>query len=157
MMLATNTELAAAVEVFFADLGRVRASGGVTEGRSSYGLLANLLNAVGEALKPKVFCVGEYLARALSHREALAEPKDLARLLTSCVRDWLARNVGWHLVRVERDPGITAGAYGGGVVDLGVLTGKGPAASLRRDDGSPAVGGVAVCDGRPLETVPVIV
>ena len=35
--------------------------------------------------------LGEYLARALSHRAALAEPKDLARLLASYARDGLAR------------------------------------------------------------------
>lgn len=34
---------------------------------------------------------GEYLARALSHRAALAEPKDLAWLLASYARDGLAR------------------------------------------------------------------
>ncbi len=35
--------------------------------------------------------LGEYLARALSHRTALAEPKDLAWLLASYARDGLAR------------------------------------------------------------------
>ena len=35
--------------------------------------------------------LGEYLARALSHRSALAEPKDLAWLLASYARDGLAR------------------------------------------------------------------
>ena len=46
-MTGTNTKLSAAVETYFADLGRVRASGGATGERSSYGPLANLLNAVG--------------------------------------------------------------------------------------------------------------
>ncbi len=47
--------------------------------------------------KPRAFAqvtaarFGEYLARALSHRAALAEPKDLARLLASYARDGLAR------------------------------------------------------------------
>ena len=47
--------------------------------------------------KPRVFArevvagLGEYLARALSHRAALAEPKDLAWLLASYARDGLAR------------------------------------------------------------------
>ena len=41
-------------------------------------------NAVGPAL-------AEYLIRALSHRAALAEPRDLARLLASYARDGLAR------------------------------------------------------------------
>ena len=35
--------------------------------------------------------LGEYLARALAHRAALAEPKDLAWLLASYARDGLAR------------------------------------------------------------------
>ena len=41
-------------------------------------------NSVGPAL-------AEYLGRALSHRAALAEPRDLARLLASYARDGLAR------------------------------------------------------------------
>ncbi len=57
LMTGTNTKLTAAVEAYFGDLGRVRASGGATGERSSYGPLANLLNAVGATLKPKVFCV----------------------------------------------------------------------------------------------------
>ena len=43
-----------------------------------------LARAVGAGL-------GEYLSRALSHRAALAEPKDLAWLLASYARDGLAR------------------------------------------------------------------
>ena len=47
--------------------------------------------------KPRAFArevgagLGEYLARALSHRTALAEPRDLAWLLASYARDGLAR------------------------------------------------------------------
>ena len=47
--------------------------------------------------KPRAFArdmgtgLGEYLARSLSHRAALAEPKDLAWLLASYARDGLAR------------------------------------------------------------------
>ena len=58
-MTETSTKLTAAVETYFADLGRIRASGGATGERSSYGPLANLLDAVDAALKPKVFCVGK--------------------------------------------------------------------------------------------------
>ena len=65
--MATNTKLTAAVEVYFADLRRVRASGGATGERSSYGPLANLLNAIGAALKPKVFCVGELAEQGAGH------------------------------------------------------------------------------------------
>ena len=60
-------KLTAAAEAYFADLGRVRASGGATGERSSYGPLANLLNAVGAALKPKVFCVGELADQGAGH------------------------------------------------------------------------------------------
>ena len=66
-MTGTNARLAAAVEAYFADLGRVRASGGATGERSSYGPLANLLNAVGATLKPKVFCVGELADQGSGH------------------------------------------------------------------------------------------
>ena len=66
-MTGTNTKLTAAVETYFADLGRIRASGGATGERSSYGPLANLLNAVGAALKPKVFCVGELADQGVGH------------------------------------------------------------------------------------------
>ena len=41
--------LTAAVETYFTDLWRMRSSGGGTGERSSYGPLANLLNAVGAA------------------------------------------------------------------------------------------------------------
>ena len=66
-MTGTNTKLTAAVEAYFADLARVRASGGATGERSSYEPLANLLNAVGAALKPKVFCVGELADQGAGH------------------------------------------------------------------------------------------
>ena len=66
-MTGTNKKLTAAVEAYCADLGRVHASGGATGERSSYGPLANLLNAVGAALKPKVFCVGELADQGAGH------------------------------------------------------------------------------------------
>ena len=66
-MSNTTTALTAAGETYFADLGRVRASGGATGERSSYGPLANLLNAVGETLAPKVFCVGELADQGAGH------------------------------------------------------------------------------------------
>ena len=62
-----NTKLTSAVESYFADLRRVSASGGATGERSSYGPLANLLNAVGATLKPKVFCVGELADQGAGH------------------------------------------------------------------------------------------
>ena len=66
-MATTNKKLTAAVEAYFADLARVRASGGGTAERSSYGPVANLLNAVGATLKPKVFCVGELADQGVGH------------------------------------------------------------------------------------------
>ena len=66
-MTRTTKGLAAAVEAYFDDLRRVRASGGATGERSIYGPLANLLNAVGATLKPKVFCVGELADQGAGH------------------------------------------------------------------------------------------
>ena len=60
-MAGTKVMLSAAVEAYFTNLGRMRDSGGATGERPAYGPLANLLNAVGAALKPKVFCVGDTL------------------------------------------------------------------------------------------------
>ena len=59
--------LTAAVETYFADLQRLRASGGATGERSYYVPLANLLNAVGRTLKPKVFCVVELADQGAGH------------------------------------------------------------------------------------------
>ena len=42
-------------------------SGGATGERSSYGPLANLLNAIGATLRPKVFCVGELADQGVGH------------------------------------------------------------------------------------------
>ena len=45
----------------------MRASGGATGERSSYGPLANLLNAADATLRPKVFCVGELADQGAGH------------------------------------------------------------------------------------------
>ena len=66
-MSGTNPRLAAAVETYFTDLRRIRASGGATGERSSYPALAGLLNAVGATLKPKVFCVVELANQGAGH------------------------------------------------------------------------------------------
>ena len=79
-MSRTNTRLTAAVEAYFTDLGRVRASGGATGERSSYGPLATLLNAVGATLKPKVFCIGELADQGAGHPDfGLYAAKQLQR------------------------------------------------------------------------------
>ena len=56
-----------AAEAYFADLQRVRASGGATGERSYYPALANLIGAVGRTLKPKVFCVLEGADQGAGH------------------------------------------------------------------------------------------
>ena len=66
-MAAPSKKLVAAVEAYFADLRRVRASGGATGERSYYLELAGLLRAVGATLKPKVFCVLELADQGAGH------------------------------------------------------------------------------------------
>ena len=66
-MAPTQDRLTAAVESYLADLRRVRASGGATGERSYYPALANLLNAVGAALRPKVHCVAELAEQGAGH------------------------------------------------------------------------------------------
>ena len=66
-MAGRNKKLVAAVEAYFADLRRVRASGGATGERSYYPALEGLLRAVGATLKPKVFCVLELADQGAGH------------------------------------------------------------------------------------------
>ena len=66
-MTGTSTKLTAAVATYFANLERMRASGGATGERSSYGPLAKLLDAVGATLKSKVFCVVEPADQGAGH------------------------------------------------------------------------------------------
>ena len=66
-MPGPSVKLTTAVEQYLADLRRIHASGGATGERSSYGPLANLLNAVGATLKPKVFCVAELADQGAGH------------------------------------------------------------------------------------------
>ena len=65
--MGQNTKFTAAVETYSADQHRIRASGGATGEQSSDGPLANLLNAVGNNLKPRVFCVGELADQEAGH------------------------------------------------------------------------------------------
>ena len=66
-MTARSAKLATAVETWFAELERLRASGGATGERSSYGPLAKLLDTVGASLRPKVFCVVEPANQGVGH------------------------------------------------------------------------------------------
>ncbi len=64
---AAMPRLTTAVETYFEDLRRIRASGGATGERSAYTPLANLLTAVGAQLKPKVFGVVELAQQGAGH------------------------------------------------------------------------------------------
>ena len=60
-------KLKQAVEAYFTDLRLVRSSGGATDERSLYVPLANLLNAVGGTLRPRVFCVQDLANQGVGH------------------------------------------------------------------------------------------
>ena len=62
-----SSKFTQAVESYFTELRLVRGSGGSTNERSLYVPLANLLNAVGGALRPKVFCVQELADQGVGH------------------------------------------------------------------------------------------
>lgn len=66
-MTGPTKRLIVAVEAYFTDLGRVRASGGGTEERSYYPAVEGLLRTVGQTLKPKVFCVLEAANQGVGH------------------------------------------------------------------------------------------
>ena len=66
-MSGTNRKLKAAVEAFFTELRRIRQSGAATDERSTYTPLANLLNAVGATLKPRVYCLVEPADQGAGH------------------------------------------------------------------------------------------
>ena len=66
-MPGANTKLTAAVEAYFEDLRRIRASGGGTGELSYYPALTNLLNAVGGTLRPRVFCVSQLAQQGAGH------------------------------------------------------------------------------------------
>ena len=66
-MAEANKKRTAAVEAYFAELGRMHTSGGATGERSSYGPLHGLMSAVGAELKPKVHCVREAAGQGAGH------------------------------------------------------------------------------------------
>ena len=63
----STEKLTRAIAAYLDDLRRIRASGGATGERSFYPALNNLLNAVGSALRPQVFCVGELAEQGAGH------------------------------------------------------------------------------------------
>ena len=58
-MTGPNQKLIAAVEMYFTKLHQVLSTGSGTDERSYYPALEHLLGAVGNGLKPKVFCIQE--------------------------------------------------------------------------------------------------
>ena len=62
-----DKKLTQAVEAYFSHLRLVQTSGGATDEKSLYVPLANLLNAVGGVLRPKVFCVRELADQGVGH------------------------------------------------------------------------------------------
>ena len=66
-MASETTRFTQAVEAYLTGLQMIRASGGATDERSLYAPLANLLNAVGSSLRPKVFCVQELADQGVGH------------------------------------------------------------------------------------------
>ena len=66
-MPGSNSKLKAAVEDYFDDLRKIKASGAGTAESSYYTPLNNLLNAVGGSLKPKVFCIAQLAQQGADH------------------------------------------------------------------------------------------
>ena len=66
-MPGSNSKLKAAVEDYFDDLRKIKASGAGTAESSYYTPLNNLLNAVGGSLKPRVFCIGQLAQQGADH------------------------------------------------------------------------------------------
>ena len=66
-MTTADARLTKAVEDYLSDLRKIRASGGGTPELSYHPPLINLLNAVGGALRPKVFCINELSNQGAGH------------------------------------------------------------------------------------------
>ena len=66
-MAASGNKLKAAVEDYFAELRRIRATGGGTGELSYYPPLNNLLNAVGGSFSPKVYCISQLAQQGAGH------------------------------------------------------------------------------------------
>ncbi len=66
-MAASGNKMKTAAGDYFAELRRVRATGAGTEERSYYPALRDLLNSVGDTLRPKVFSVIELEQQGAGH------------------------------------------------------------------------------------------
>ena len=69
-MTEASAKLNAAVRDYLEHLRLIRASGGATDELSFHVPLANLLNAVGSTLHPKVFCVSELREQGAGHPDS---------------------------------------------------------------------------------------
>ena len=68
-MAASRNKLKASVEGYLAELRRIRATGAGTEERSYYPALRDLLNSVGDTLRPKMFSVIELGQQGAGHAD----------------------------------------------------------------------------------------
>lgn len=66
-MALNRSHAVAASETYFNHLRLIRATGGGTDERSYYTPLTNLLNTVGDSLRPKVFCIDELAEQGAGH------------------------------------------------------------------------------------------
>ena len=66
-MAVSGNKLKVAMEDYFAELRRIRATGGGTGELSYYPPLNNLLNAVGGTLRPRVYCVSQLAQQGAGH------------------------------------------------------------------------------------------
>ncbi len=66
-MAATGRNLKAAIEEYLTELRRIRATGAGTEERSYYPALRDLLNSVGDTMRPKMFSVIELGQQGAGH------------------------------------------------------------------------------------------
>ena len=73
MMTKTTTRLTTVVETYLADLQRIRASGGATGERSSYGPLANLLK-VSQPREPPLRLLSEPSVSLSTHWAPIIQP-----------------------------------------------------------------------------------
>ena len=123
-MATTASKLTAAVREYLAELRRVRGTGAATEERSYYPALSKLLDAVGGALRPKVFSVIELGQQGAGH-------PDLGLFAANQVSKGQPR------------PSASSGGQlpASGVVEVKAVGDDGKAAHRRRDGPSASSGG----------------
>ena len=163
--MSGTMKLTAAAEGYFADLRRVRASGGATKERSLYGPLDDLLTAVGATLRPKVFCVQELADQGAGHpdfglyaarqvqkgtpREGQAPERGVVEVKSPGDDAWLTSSSWPPLQRARRGPAVdAAGRRPGAVTSLDEIDAPG-ASSPRRRRAAPRRSPTALRDDLP--------